>query len=146
MLGIESRVGLSRNAWFLGTAFGSASLMVATSNVGLDGVTAGVACPSTPGTGKRAIAGAIAIPNPRNVRVRVIQSVHLVCGFEQNKPGIVYLGIPAWSASRLLFASTLVHTLKDTWSCFSGSTKLRLAQSVWSATRTTVTVLGALYE
>ena len=40
-------------------------------------------------------------------------------GFEQNKPGIVYWGIPAWSASRLPFASTLVHTLKDTWSCFS---------------------------
>src|SRR3954469_15593687 len=79
MLGIESRVRLTRNAWFLGTAFGSASLMVATSKVGLDGVTGGVACPSTPGTGKRAIAEAIAFPNPRSFRVRVIQSVHLAC-------------------------------------------------------------------
>jgi len=41
-----------------------------------------------------------------------------------NKPGIVCLGIPAWSASRLLFASTLVHTLKDTWRCFSEVARL----------------------
>lgn len=78
VLGIESRVGLTRNAWFLGTAFESASLMVATSKVGLDEVTGGV-CPSTPGIGRGAIAGAIAIPSPRSFRVRVIQSVHLVC-------------------------------------------------------------------
>src|SRR5678810_1310298 len=84
MLGIESRVGLTRNAWFLGTAFWSASLMVATSKVGLDEVTGGAVCPSTPGIGRRAIAGAIAIPSPRSFRVRVIQSVHLVCWIRTN--------------------------------------------------------------
>jgi hypothetical protein len=34
MLAIESRVGLTRTAWFWGTAFGAANLMVATSKVG----------------------------------------------------------------------------------------------------------------